>query len=112
MVTENGRNYNTGYYMDPRSSISKTFLRLANSRGIIDSGYRGPLIGVFDVIKQRISSHPYDNHVLSSFASRFDRVTQLCGPSLEPILVTIVDSLEELGERTERGTGGFGSTGI
>ena len=113
MVTESGRNYNTGYYMDPRSSISKTSLRLANSRGIIDSGYRGPLIGMFDVIKQLRLNHSYDNNVVDpSLVSRFDRVTQLCAPSLEPILVTIVDSLEELGERTERGIGGFGSTGI
>jgi len=37
--------YNTGYYMHPRSSIYKTPLRLANSTGIVDSGYRGNLIG-------------------------------------------------------------------
>jgi hypothetical protein len=40
----------TGYYMYPRSSLSKTKLRLANSVGIIDSGYRGNLIGMFDCI--------------------------------------------------------------
>jgi dUTP pyrophosphatase len=112
MVTDSGKNYNTGYYMDPRSSISKTSLRLANSRGIIDSGYRGPLIGMFDVIKQPQSNLLNDNHVYPFLTSRFDRVTQLCAPGLEPIVVTIVDFLEELGERTERGTGGFGSTGF
>ena len=32
---------NIGYYLYPRSSISKTPLILANSVGIIDSGYRG-----------------------------------------------------------------------
>ena len=32
------------YYMYPRSSISKTPLRLSNSVGVIDSGYRGNLI--------------------------------------------------------------------
>ena len=37
------------YYMYPRSSTgSKTPLRLANSVGIIDSGYRGSLISVFE----------------------------------------------------------------
>ena len=40
------------FYMYPRSSISKTPLRLANSVGIIDSGYRGNLIGVFDNISK------------------------------------------------------------
>ena len=37
----------TGYYSYPRSSISKTPLMLANSVGIIDSGYRGSIIGAF-----------------------------------------------------------------
>ena len=107
MVTDSGKNYQTGYYMDPRSSISKTFLRLANSRGIIDSGYRGPLIGVFDILSL---NNPDNNNNL--LARRHDRVTQICAPGLEPILVEIVDNLEDLGERTERGAGGFGSTGV
>ena len=106
MVTESGKNYNTGYYMDPRSSISKTCLRLANSRGIIDSGYRGPLIGMFDIVFSN------NNQNINLLARRHDRVTQICSPGLEPILVEIVNSLEELGERTERGAGGFGSTGV
>ena len=38
------------YYMFPRSSISKTPLRLANSVGIIDSGYRGTLIAKVDIL--------------------------------------------------------------
>ena len=41
MVTDGGKCFNTGYYMYPRSSLSKTRLRLANSVGIIDAGYRG-----------------------------------------------------------------------
>ena len=94
--------------MDPRSSISKTFLRLANSRGIIDSGYRGPLIGVFDIMNTTNNS----NQNLNLLVRRHDRVTQICAPGLEPILVEIVSYLEELGERTERGAGGFGSTGV
>ena len=35
------------FYLYPRSSISKTPLMLANHTGIIDSGYRGNLIGAF-----------------------------------------------------------------
>ena len=46
----NSKLFNTGYYMYPRSSLSKTKLRLANSTGIIDSGYRGNLIGMFDLM--------------------------------------------------------------
>ena len=50
MINDRGKEFNTGYYMYPRSSISKTPLRLANSTGIIDSGYRGHLMAMFDVV--------------------------------------------------------------
>lgn len=90
--------YNTGYYLYPRSSLSKTTLRLANSVGIIDSGYRGDLIGVFDCIRSASTIHPYD------------KLIQICAPGLVPIMVTIVDNLDELGCQTDRGDGGFGST--
>jgi dUTPase len=43
--------------------------------------------------------------------NKFDRYIQICAPSLVPILVEIVDNIEDLGEETERGVGGFGSTG-
>jgi dUTP pyrophosphatase len=91
----------TGYYMYPRSSLSKTPLRLANSVGIIDSGYRGNLIGAFDCI---CTGEPY-------LLTQYSKLLQICSPTLEPIYVTIVDTVEELGLNTERGEGGFGSTG-
>lgn len=98
-ICRNDKEYNTGYYMYPRSSISKTPLRLANSIGIIDAGYRGNLIAVYDMI------------YLSEYTcEKFDRHVQICAPGLIPILVEIVDDILELGE-TERGSGGFGSTG-
>ena len=88
------------FYLYPRSSTgSKTPLRLANSVGIIDSGYRGDIMAVFD----NISPQPF--HVESN-----TRLVQICVPTLEPIIVTVVDTLEELG-KTQRGSGGFGSTG-
>lgn len=92
--------YNTGFYMYPRSSISKTPLRLANNVGIIDAGYRGHLMGMFDLVSNQDES-----------ITKFDRYLQICAPGLEPIFVEIVDSKEDLGEQTERGDGGFGSTG-
>ncbi len=93
--------YNTGFYMYPRSSISKSNLRLANNVGIIDAGYRGHLMGMFDVI--------YANETI---VNKLDRHVQICAPELIPIIVEIVSSREELGEETARGDGGFGSTGI
>ena len=89
-------NTNVSYYLYPRSSIIKTPLRLANSVGIIDAGYRGDIIACVDNIKDE----PY----------RIDSATrlfQICSPTLEPIEYSIVNSLSE----TSRGSGGFGSTG-
>jgi len=41
---------NKAYYLFPRSSISKTPLRLANSIGLIDGGYRGEIVAMVDNI--------------------------------------------------------------
>jgi len=106
IYTDQGKSYNTGYYMYPRSSLSKTQLRLANCTGIIDAGYRGHLIGMFDVI-----SHEEQSEYSKYYGSAYDRYLQICAPGLVPIVVEIVKTIEELGEKTERGEGGFGSTG-
>ena len=86
----------TGFYIYPRSSISKPPLRLANSMGIIDAGYRGNLILALDNIK----SEPYTIKV-------GQRLAQICAPNLEHIDFEIVKELST----TKRGSGGFGSTG-
>lgn len=101
------KSFNTGYYMHPRSSLSKTKLRLANSTGIIDAGYRGHIMGMFDVVGSRD-----ENLIDCDFMGNvYDRYTQICAPGLVPILVEVVEQLEHLGEATARGSGGFGSTG-
>lgn len=94
------REQNSGFYMYPRSSISNTNLRLANNVGIIDAGYRGHLMAKFDVI--------YDE---TTVVNAFNKHLQICAPGLIPIIVEMVDSKEQLGEKTARGDGGFGSTG-
>jgi len=94
MVTDTGKSYNTGFYLYPRSSLSKTRLRLANSVGIIDAGYRGNLIGAFDALQD-------------CAAWSGDRLVQICAPGLVPMIVSIV---HDLGDATVRGSGGFGST--
>lgn len=86
----------TGYFLLPRSSIVKTPLRLANSVGLIDRSYTGEIIAVVDNIS--------DNEFI---INKGDRYFQLVHPSLKPIVCEIVDKLEE----TDRGSGGFGSTG-
>ena len=114
MMTDGGKCFNTGYYMYPRSSLSKTQLRLANSVGIIDAGYRGHLTGMFDVVNIDINDDDSNNHSNSEadfWGRKFDRYVQICAPGLVPILVQVVDSMEELGGETARGGGGFGSSG-
>ena len=98
---KNGENMSCGYYLYPRSSTgTKTPLRLANSVGIIDSGYRGNIIAAFD----NMSCNEY-----TVFEGQ--RLTQLCPPNLShPLFVNVLNSEEELGT-SDRGIGGFGSTG-
>jgi dUTP pyrophosphatase len=94
--------------MYPRSSLSKTRLRLANSVGIIDSGYRGNLIGMFDCFsagKGSLCETEYDYIV-----KPFEKLVQICAPDLRPIFVELVETEEELSSATLRGEGGFGST--
>jgi dUTPase len=98
----------SGYYLYPRSSIVKTPFRLSNSVGIIDSGYRGELMAVVD----NINSESNDiKTYLSQHMPPMSRMFQICSPTLQPFMVKIVDSEEKLGV-TERGSGGFGSTGV
>jgi dUTP pyrophosphatase len=90
------------FYMFTRSSMSKTNFRLSNSVGIIDSGYRGTIGAFFD-------AYPWQNDTY--MMTKGSRVVQLCSPTLEPFMVSIVDSIDSLGQ-TDRGAGGFGSTGV
>ena len=111
MLNLHGENkeFFTGFYTHPRSSLSKTPLRLANSTGIIDAGYRGNLIGMFDCSWSNINMATDNSDYCTS---KFTRLLQICAPSLVPIYVEIVDSIEALGPSTSRGGGGIGSTGI
>ena len=80
----------------PRSSMSKTPLRCANSVGIIDADYRGEL------------SIAYENISCSDYTIfRGDRIAQLI---IVPIAIVDVEEAQTLSE-TERGAGGYGSTG-
>ena len=90
----------TAFFMMPRSSLSNTPLILANHVGLIDSGYRGDLTGAF----KNLSDEPYK-------IEEHTRLLQICHPSAYPIIVTMVDSLDQL-TTSERGEGGFGSTGV
>lgn len=94
------------FYLYARSSISKTHLRLANNVGIIDSGYRGDIIGVFDIINPNL----YGGGDKYISMEKYTRLLQICSGDLKPFKVIILDTPECLGT-TQRGIGGFGSTG-
>jgi dUTP pyrophosphatase len=88
------------FWMLPRSSLSKTPLRLANSVGLIDAGYRGS-------IKAAVSNFGADKFE----ASAHNRYFQLATPDLLPWdRIELVNEIP--GGETLRGTGGFGSTGV
>jgi len=90
-----------GFWLLPRSSISKTPLMLANSIGLIDSGYRGNLMAKFR------------NMSNETFVSKpGERLVQIAMGSLERFTVVRVNTIEELSEQTDRGDGGFGSSGL
>lgn len=86
-----------GYVMFvfPRSSVSNTDLVLANSVGVVDSGYRGEL-------KLRFRKTGSDDYQIG------ERVGQIMVLPYPKINFEVVD---ELGD-SDRGAGGFGSSGI
>ncbi|RNB88891.1 dUTP diphosphatase [Brevibacillus nitrificans] len=107
----------------PRSGISaKTKLRLSNAPGTIDAGYRGEVAILVD--NTREASRAYKNVCLdasekevtldkevdihSYLIKKGDRLAQGVIAIVPVAQFEVVDELDE----TERGTGGFGSSGI
>lgn len=89
----------------PRSSIVKKVLCVANSVGVIDSSYRGPLKVVF----KPAPAFKMDNFSGDMAEMKVgERVAQLMILPLPYIILQEVDELSD----TIRGEGGFGSTGV
>lgn len=78
----------------PRSSIANTHLALSNSVGVIDSGYRGEIKAKF----RKGGTRGYNVG---------DRIAQLI---IMPYPEVVFEEVEELSE-SDRGTGGYGSSG-
>tara|TARA_B110000211_G_C14086109_1_gene556772 strand:- start:42 stop:617 length:576 start_codon:yes stop_codon:yes gene_type:complete len=103
-----------GYYLYPRSSIYKTPLRLVNSVGIIDKDYRGELMAPLQN-NPNIAEYLVDFTKGVNVAEKYTysikccaRLVQICAPDLSPLSIKFVDELD----KTDRGSDGFGSTGI
>ena len=90
------------FWLMPRSSISKTNFICANSKGLIDSGYRGPLMGAV----RKLFGEP-------ETIKAGTRLFQIVSGSAKPWRkIIVVRTVEEFPKPTSlRGTGGFGSTG-
>ena len=83
----------------PRSSVSKTSHMLRNHVGIIDSGYRGEIMLKFGWYEQTPG-----NHQVYDAGDRIGQIMIMPYPEVE------FNEVEDLSD-TERGSGGFGSTG-
>lgn len=82
----------------PRSSIKNVDLRLSNSVGVADSKFRGEVIAVFDFKTDPRTARVY---------KAGDRCCQLIIQQFQQLVPIEVEELSE----TERGAGGFGSSG-
>lgn len=80
----------------PRSSNAKKDLLLSNSVGVLDSGYRGEVTFKFRQIKDNAESY--------SVGERIGQIIIIPYPMIE------FEESEEL-TQTERGDGGYGSSG-
>lgn len=86
----------------PRSSMTKTIATMQNAPGTLDQGYRGELLLVHrDIIAPLQANNEFKIG---------DRCAQILVRRRERIIWDEVSTQEELGE-TDRGNGGFGSTG-
>lgn len=84
-------------YMYPRSSLGKKGLRLVNTVGIIDSGYQNTIKAIVtNDSDTTLTIQPYD------------RIVQLVLQPLYQANITVVESFDTV---TDRGLGGFGSSG-
>jgi len=88
-----------GGFVQPRSGLAaKNGISVLNSPGLIDSGYRDELKVIL------INTDKNETFEIK----RGDRIAQLVIQKYETVQWNIVDDLED----SERGTGGFGSTGV
>lgn len=85
----------------PRSNLTKFDWVLNNSFGVIDADYRGEWKAVFTSLRGTVNDNQFPYGV-------GERVAQIY---FEPVLPTDLVQVHEL-EESERGEGGFGSTGL
>lgn len=108
-VADGLANYGTGIAVEipqgyvglvfPRSSICHKHLQLSNSVGVIDSGYRGEIKAKFNLIND--GSGHFEVYKIG------ERIAQLI---IMPYPEVTFEEVDELSD-SDRGTGGYGSSG-
>ncbi len=93
----------------PRSSVQKSFCRLSNSVGVIDSGYRGNVMAVFDVLD--VAGDLSDKDALIAAEKLYAPGMRCAQIIIMPYPHVSVVEADELSE-TVRGAGGYGSSGL
>ncbi len=88
----------------PRSSVHKTFCRLSNSVGVIDSGYRGNVMAIFDLTEACDGACGGNAEKIYAAGMRCAQLIIMPYPQVEVVEVAELSS-------SERGGGGFGSSG-
>jgi dUTP pyrophosphatase len=96
----------------PRSSISKTNLFLANSIGLIDNGYRGTikLRFKYSFPAPRVRPGSLNSSIIldrKKIYQKGDRIGQIVFFNTQPVEFVVKEELPT----SDRGGGGFGSTG-
>ncbi len=102
----------TTTFLFPRSSVSRYNLILANSVGVIDSGYRDTIKVRFKYVAQPSDYFVFEKWLilvpdLERIYKRGDKIAQLIFGRTEQPTFKKVDKLPE----SKRGKGGFGSSG-
>ena len=111
--TDEYDDYKNFTFLYPRSSISNLNLSLCNSVGVIDPGYRDTIKVRFNYLPQPENYTIFEGKYIllsidnSKIYQKGDKIAQLI--FAEPIhpKINFIDKLSE----SQRGLGGFGSTG-
>lgn len=111
-----GWNIGVAAFIQPRSGLGSKGLILGNTVGLIDADYQGELkVCLWNRLPERKPSEldqalavplgPYNTHIINPG----DRIAQLY---FQPVLFPQMDIVDQFSTYTERGAGGYGSTGV
>lgn len=86
----------------PRSSVRKTDLSLSNCVGVLDENFQGEIQATFTMLNEDVPTKKKNHYKVG------ERIAQLVVVDIKQMEVTQVKDFDEV---SERGEGGFGSSG-